>query len=228
MTRGSGMSKELDELVAEAERTWRERWDAGPQRTSWTDLPPQVGDPAPEATLPDHAGEPVSLQDLWSERPLLLIFWRHFGCGCGVDRADRLRDEHRDLQAAGANVVIVGQGQPPRADAYRKRYALPCPILCDPEMEVYDAYGTLDALAAEVLFDAPLNLQERGAEATDEFVEARREMGRPLVDDPWRLPSEFVIDTSGTIRLAWRYNHCEDFPDPRVHLQAIREAQDTS
>ncbi len=29
--------------------------------------------------LLDHAGQPVRLGDLWSERPLVLVFLRHFG-----------------------------------------------------------------------------------------------------------------------------------------------------
>ena len=50
-------------------------------------------------------------------------------------------------------------------------------------------------------------------------------MGRPLVDNSWLLPGEFVIDTSGIVQLAYRYNYCEDFPDYRVLTTAIREAQ---
>jgi len=35
---------------------------------------------------------------------------------------------------------------------------------------------------------------------------------------------KFVVDHSGTIRLAYRYQYCEDFPDPRILTSAIREA----
>ncbi len=52
----------------------------------------------------------------------------------------------------------------------------------------------------------------------------RRKMGRPLVDSPWQLPGEFVVDISGIIRLAYRYQYCENYPDPRVLVAAIREA----
>jgi hypothetical protein len=44
------------------------------------------------------------------------------------------------------------------------------------------------------------------------------------VDSPWQLPGEFVVDRGGTIRLAYRYQYCEDFPDWLVLAAAIREA----
>jgi peroxiredoxin len=38
-----------------------------------------VGDPAPDLVLLDAAERPVFLSALWRERPLVLIFLRHFG-----------------------------------------------------------------------------------------------------------------------------------------------------
>ena len=35
---------------------------------------------APDLTLFDTDGEPVLLSDFWKNRPLLLVFSRHFGC----------------------------------------------------------------------------------------------------------------------------------------------------
>ena len=74
------------------------------------------------------------------------------------------------------------------------------------------------------LYDAPGDLQRREDDATQGFIDGRREAGRPLVDDPWQLPGEFVVDRAGVLRLTYRYNYCEDFPDPRVIVAAIREA----
>ncbi len=31
-----------------------------------------------------------------------------------------------------------------------------------------------------------------------------------------------MIDAAGTVQLAYRYQHCEDWPDPRVLTAAIR------
>ena len=70
----------------------------------------------------DHTGAVRTLSEFWSERPALLMFWRHFGCGCGFDRAARLNEEYDAYRAVGLRPVILalgepepGRGVPPRA-----------------------------------------------------------------------------------------------------------------
>jgi hypothetical protein len=75
-----------------------------------------------------------------------------------------------------------------------------------------------------VLFDAPEDFWAHTREVGERFQADRREQGRPLVDNPWLLPGEFVVDTSGVIRLAYRYQFCEDFPNPLVLTTAIKLA----
>jgi hypothetical protein len=67
-----------------AEAAWLAGWTAGPSEREATRLPSGV--PAPDLTLPDHSGRLRSLSEFWSDGPALLMFWRHFGCGCGVAR----------------------------------------------------------------------------------------------------------------------------------------------
>jgi peroxiredoxin len=219
------MTDQLDALTKAAEQEWMEGWKRGPQRTRWTTLPLQVDDPAPDFELLDVSGKPTHLSSFWADQPALILFWRHYGCGCGMDRAKRLRDEFKDYLQAGSRVVIIGQGEPERAAAYAEKYELPSlPILCDPDHQAYTAYGLLEGKAPQILFDASESLLDCDLEAGRELAQARREAGRPLVDNSWLLPGEFVIDSSGVVVFAYRYNYCEDFPDHRVHLAAIREA----
>lgn len=220
----SGPQASIATMIAAAEERWRAGWATGPTRLRWTSLPVQVGDQAPDATLPDHEGRATTLSGRWRERPLLVLFWRHFGCSCGMDRAARLRTELADYQVAGADVIIVGQGEPERAARYRDRQQLEVPILCDLDRSVYAAYGLLQGTAAQILFDAPDPLLRCEADAGSALAAARTGTDRALVDDPWQLPGEVVIALDGTIRGAHRYNWCEDYPDPRVHLALIREA----
>lgn len=219
------MTDHLDALTNAAEEEWMDGWKRGPQRTRWTELPLQVDDLAPDVELPDSSATPTRLSSFWADQPALILFWRHFGCGCGMDRAKRLRQEYEDYLQAGARVVIVGQGESERAVAYAEKYALPpVSILCDPDYQTYAAYGLIEGKSSQILFDAPENLQDCDLDAGRELAQARREAGRPLVDNSWLLPGEFVVDTSGIVLLTYRYNYCEDFPDHRVHLAAIREA----
>ena len=219
------METELDRQTQAAEAKWRERWKKGPTYLTWEELPLQVGDMAKDFILLDSSGKSVNLSDFWKELPAIFLFWRHYGCSCGVDRAEMLQKEYPEYMARGANVVIIGQGEPERSAAYAEKYKLPSvPILSDNDFEVYKAYGLLEGKPSQVVFDAPEEFWDRDYLAGINLAETRRNEGRPLVDSPWLLPGEFVIDQSGIIRLAYRYNYCEDFPDPRVLYAAIREA----
>ncbi|HYN37283.1 MAG TPA: hypothetical protein VEV82_09955 [Actinomycetota bacterium] len=53
---------------------------------------------------------------------------------------------------------------------------------------------------------------------------ARRASGDRLVDNPWQLPGEFVVDQNSKIRLAYHYNYCENYPDPQVLIASIKLA----
>lgn len=218
------MGTPLDTQVQAAEQEWLEGWKRGPVRTRWKEVPLQVGDSAPDLELQDASGASVHLRDFWRDRPALLLFWRHYGCGCGIDRARKLQQEYADYVAAGANVAVIGQGEPERAAAYAAKYALLCPILCDPSYRTYEAYGLLEGKPSQIFFDASKELLQCDFDAGLRLAQARREADRPLVDSPWQLPGEFVVDHGGIISLAYRYQYCEDFPNPLVLVAAIKEA----
>ncbi len=219
------MDETLEQQVARAEACWLEKWRAGPTRLRWTEVPLQAGDAAPSLDLPDQTGRVVSLSAFWKGQPSVVLFWRQYGCGCGLERASRLKEEYQEYLRRGATVVIVGQGEPDRASAYAARYELPpMPILCDPEARAYEAYGLLEGRPSQLLFDAPEAWLDHTLEIGRTFAADRRAQGRPPVDNPWLLPGEFVVDGAGSIVLAYRYNYCEDFPDPRVLYAALKEA----
>ena len=219
------MSSIPEEQMQAAKKEWLDGWKQGPQRLRWNKIPLQVGDAAPEFKLSNSHGEQFRLSTSWQDRPALILFWRHYGCGCGIDRAAMLSREWDSYQDAGANVLIIGQGEPERAAAYAKKYELPeLPILCDPDFAAYEEYGLVEGKPSQILFDAPDKFLDRDLEAGLNLVEERQKLGRPLVDNSWMLPGEFVIDQQGIVRLAYRYNYCEDFPDVRVLLAAIRES----
>lgn len=214
----------IDELIEAAEERWKQSWAEGPKRTRWTTLPPQLGDQAPDAELTDTAGRSVRLASSWVAGPALILFWRHFGCSCGMDRARRLTTELPDYHAAGANVIIVGQGEPERAARYAERQGIDVSILVDPDRRGYEAYGLLEGTTAQILFDAPDEFLRCDLEAGLSLSASRHGTDRALVDNPWQLPGEFVVAPDGRLAHAHRYQWCEDYPDPRVHVAAIRAA----
>jgi peroxiredoxin len=211
----------VDEQVKAAEQEWLESWRVGPTYLHWTEPPVQYGDPAPNLRLQSTSGAWVELSSLWARRPVLLMFWRHFGCSCGMDRAKRLKKEYNNYIAAGGQVVVITQGEPERAQLYVKQFEVPGLVLCSPDLSAYRAYNLLEGTPAQIMFDASPDLLRRKYAAGMQLCETRRAEGRPLVDSPWQLPGEFVIDQQGIIRLIYRYNFCEDWPDARVLTSAI-------
>jgi peroxiredoxin len=206
---------------------WLDRWATGPVRDRWTELPPQRGDVAPTPSLLDaRTGEMTSLDATWSDRPALLLFWRHFGCSCGRDRAARLRDELAGYIGAGARVVLIGQAERERTLWYAEANGIPASVelLCDPDETAYRAFGLLEGGPIEVLFDAQDEFLECDAEAGRRMAAERIALGRPNVDNPWLLPGEFVVATDGRLVSAYRFAYCEHWIDPRVNVAAIRFA----
>lgn len=218
------MANETDEQNEQAEKEWLELWQRGPVRTRWTGRPLQVGDTAPDFELTDSTGRNVQLSSFWRNGPALLLFWRHYGCSCGMRRAQRLASEYIDYIKAGGNVVVIGQGEPQRAALYANRNSLPCSVLCDPGYKVYEAYDLLEGQPSQVFFDASDELIRCNIEAGREFAQSRHKTDRALVDNPWLLPGEFVVDKQGKVRLAFRYQFCEDWPDPLVLIAALKES----
>lgn len=210
-----------------AVREWLDHWATGPTRQRWAEVPAQRGDPAPSVPLADaRTGETVDLETTWADRPALLLFWRHFGCSCGRDRAARLREEHDAYVAAGGRIVLIGQGEPERARMYAAANGIPDDVvlLCDPDERAYRAYGLLEGGPIEVLFDAPDGYLRCEPELGREMAEARLTAGRPNVDNPWLLPGEFVVAPDGRLVTTIRFQFCEHWVDQRVNVAALRFA----
>ncbi len=217
------MSK-IEQQIANAEQEWMSAWEKGPTRTRWTKIPLQTGDAAPDFELLDSSNNKVKLSSFWNAKPALLLFWRHYGCSCGRDRAARLQDEYSKYIELGANVVVIGQGEPERAAAYAEKNKIACPVLCDPTYQVYQAYDLLEGKTSQVVFDASDEFLQCDLGAGRNLQESRHGTERATVDSPWQLPGEFVVDENGVIRLTYRYQYCEDWPNPLVLIAGIKEA----
>ena len=218
------MTSITDKQIEAAEAEWLDLWKQGPTRLRWTEVPLQVGDLAPDFELKDTSGQLVHLRDFWSKGPALILFWRHYGCSCGVDRAKLLQNEYADYIKLGASVVVIGQGDPERSKDYSEKHDIPCPVLCDPTYRVYEAYDLLEGKPSQIIYDAPDEYLRIDYETGAQLQQSRQGTEGALVDSPWQLPGEFVVDQSGIIRLAHRYQHCEDWPNPSILIPAIKES----
>lgn len=211
--------RDITALVLSAERRWMDNWLAGPTHEG---DPIRRGGLAPDMELTNEDGDTVQLSLSWTDGPALIMLWRHLGCGCGLERIRRLEDEYEGYLASGLNVVVVAPGERERVVAYKERYGLQPPVLADPGYTTHRAYGLSHWSKEQSLYDAPEEYCSLSREVGETFQAERREMGRSLVDDPWMQSAEFVVDPEGVVRVAYYYNYCEDYPDPRVFETAAR------
>jgi peroxiredoxin len=215
----------MDTLGAQlraADERWIRHWLQGPTHTRQEAVPAQMGDPAPDVDLVDQDGEPASLSGFWRDGPAVLFFMRHYGCSCMKERWGQLRDEISKLEEAGGRLVAVGMGEPERTRLFIRHRQIPVPVLCDPEGKAYRAYGIVEGTVPAILHDFEWKPDDE--ETGRKLAESRRDTDLRLVDNPWLLPAEFVVDKEGVIRHAHRYQYCEDYPPTTVLIGAIKAA----
>jgi thioredoxin-dependent peroxiredoxin len=97
-------------------------------------------DAAPEFTLPDQDGRPVSLSDFRGRRVVLYFYPKDDTPGC-TTQACELRDHVETFDASGAVILGVSPDSPADHTKFRKKYNLPFTLLSDTDHAVADAYG---------------------------------------------------------------------------------------
>ena len=98
------------------------------------------GDKAPDFTLPDADGTPVSLSSLRGQRVIVYFYPAAMTPGCTTQACD-FRDNLNSLAAAGVSVLGISPDKPAKLARFRERDQLTFPLLSDPGHEVEEAYG---------------------------------------------------------------------------------------
>ena len=100
----------------------------------------EPGTPAPDFTLPDQDGTPVSLASLRGKRVVLFFYPRAMTPGCTTEACD-FRDSLAPLQAAGYVVLGISRDEPATLREFRARDGLTYDLLSDADHSVHEAYG---------------------------------------------------------------------------------------
>ena len=98
------------------------------------------GDKAPDFTLPDADGRPVSLSSLRGQQVIVYFYPAAMTPGCTREACD-FRDSLSALAAAGTTVLGISPDAPARLAKFRDRDHLTFPLLSDPGHEIHQAYG---------------------------------------------------------------------------------------
>jgi peroxiredoxin len=90
-------------------------------------------------SLPDAEGAQHKLGDLWSDKPVVLVFLRHFGCLHCREHAVQLRDRYDELQGQGIELVAIGTGDQRYAGAFVHDEKIPYLVLVDDDAKAAHA-----------------------------------------------------------------------------------------
>ncbi|WP_405586112.1 peroxiredoxin [Streptomyces sp. NBC_01190] len=101
----------------------------------------QVGDKAPDFTLPDQSGTPVKLSDKLAEKVVVLYFYpKDNSRGCTAE-ACAFRDSYESFTDAGAEVIGVSSDTVESHETFAGRNALPFVLVADTDKAVRKQYG---------------------------------------------------------------------------------------
>jgi peroxiredoxin Q/BCP len=100
----------------------------------------EVGDLAPDFSLPSDRGEVVRLSELRGTRVILFFYPKDDTSGC-TKEACGFRDAMPSIQERGAMVLGVSPDPVRSHERFRDKYGLNFPLLADEEHRVADAYG---------------------------------------------------------------------------------------
>jgi peroxiredoxin len=169
----------------------------------------KAGDKAPEFTLQDPDGNPVSSVELLAKGPLVLSFYRGVWCPYCNMELQALEAALPAIRELGASLVAISPQIKANSRKSVRQNELSFPILSDSKNDVAAAFG--------LRFTLP-----------DYLVELYKSFGNDLPkinDDPsWTLPmpARFVIGTDGIITYAEVNPDYTLRPDPSELLPALR------
>jgi peroxiredoxin Q/BCP len=107
--------------------------DAAPVRLS-------PGDPAPDFTLPDADGNPVSLAERRGRRVIVYCYPAALTPGCTTQAVD-FTAAAGDLAEAGLDIIGISPDPPEKLLRFREQEGLGITLVSDPDKQVLQAYG---------------------------------------------------------------------------------------
>ncbi|MCP9849857.1 thioredoxin-dependent thiol peroxidase [Cyanobium sp. Morenito 9A2] len=114
----------------------------------------QIGDPAPDFTLPDQNGQPVNLASFRGQRVVIYFYPKDDTPGC-TKEACNFRDQWSVLQQHGIAVLGISKDSATSHTKFIAKYELPFTLLSEaepfPVATAYESYGLKKFMGKEFM-----------------------------------------------------------------------------
>lgn len=100
-------------------------------------------DRAPDFTLPDQNGRPITLSNIYSSQSVLLVFYRGLWCPVCSSELRGLAGIDEDLKKAGVRLLAVSVDAPQKSLLAAARFDFKFPLLSDADHTAIREYGVL-------------------------------------------------------------------------------------
>ncbi|MEW2921968.1 thioredoxin-dependent thiol peroxidase [Muricauda sp. ANG21] len=100
----------------------------------------KVGDKVPEFSAKDQNGNTINLSDYKGKKLVVFFYPRANTPGCTAE-ACNLRDNYKDLQDAGYEILGVSADSEKKQANFKKKYDFPFPLLADEDHTVLEIFG---------------------------------------------------------------------------------------
>ena len=98
------------------------------------------GDQVPDFTAVDQDGNNISLSDYKGKKLVVFFYPKASTPGCTAE-ACNLRDNYKELQDAGYELLGVSADSRKRQNSFREKYEFPFPLLADEDKTVIETFG---------------------------------------------------------------------------------------
>ncbi len=175
-----------------------------------TDPGLKVGDTAPDFSLGNANGKPVSLSSKLKQGPVVLIFYRGAWCPYCNIQLHALQESIPAFKKYGAQLVAVTPQTPDKSLEQVNKDKYPFEILSDLEYKVAKTY--------RLYFEVPMELHEFYKDKFGLDIESYNGKGRLGLP----VPGTFVINTDGKIIATHAELDYKQRMEPKAILQALK------
>jgi peroxiredoxin len=167
----------------------------------------------PDFTLPDARGNAVTLSHLLTQGPVVMTFYRGQWCPYCHLMLRAYQQALPHMQARGASMVAISPQTPDHSRALAEKLELTFALLSDMGNQVACQFGLVFTIDEAV----------RGA-----HKQVGADLPRFNGTESWELPmaGTFLIDQSGTVRLAFVHPDFTRRLDPSVVIARLNELKD--